>query len=175
MFVEMLYKDILYCNYILISKLFMPKTLDAYINSLKYRNEMQILEVNYGAGLNTMVNEIVPHIVFRFVYKDAKVQSHLPPYKKNPRRTLPGQGRKIEIEGYALSCIESAESAQTLWNRLNENFCNIRQSVGDALAQGNIDIADGVVDEVDEKFHFNLYEFDCCDLGSKFVIIKQLI
>lgn len=153
----------------------MLKALGTYIDKLKYSKEMQQLIVNHGKGLNTLVNEIASHCVYRYVYKNDIYSSHIPPYIKKPNRTLPGRRRKIEIEGYGLSCLETFDSALFFWEELKKNYSNLKQSVGDCLAQGTIDRTDGVIDIADQYHHFNLYEFDCCDLGSKFVVIKQLV
>lgn len=54
-------------------------------------------------------------------------------------------------------------------------FRNIRTEIGDCLSSRKIENNDGLVDDTMlSTSHFNLFEFDECDLSKKFEILCKL-
>lgn len=147
--------------------------LKDYIERLKYRKEMLSLEITSGAGIETTVSEVDSREVYRFVFCHDPEKSHLPGYIKSPERALKGNVR--EIGGYGLSCLETLEAAESFYDILRISNKRIKTSIGDSIAKGEIINIDGVVDDSNTFKHFNLYEFENCNISGKFAIIRQII
>ena len=152
----------------------MSGVLADYIDKLKYKDKILLLEINKGEGLNTRVYEIEDTEIYRFVFKDNPQKNHIPPYEHTPKRSLKGNNQKIEIGGYGLSCLETQEAAEKFYAYL-EGHCRNMHKIGDSIAKGEIVKNDGVISDADNFKHFDLFEYQNCDLGCKFVIVKQMI
>ncbi len=153
----------------------MASTIIDHIEQLKYKDEIRHLDINYGEGLHTQVFDIENLKAFRFVFKDKPEKNHLPVYINSPKRTLGGTNRKVCIEGYALSCLETLEAAENYFNYLINSAPNIPKSIGNSIAEGILTTLDGVVENPDTHKHFELFEYENCNLSSKFVTIKEMI
>lgn len=148
--------------------------LQDYIQRLKYKEQMMALEIKAGAGWNTEVFEINNKEAFRFIWDtDVKQNNHKPVYIQRPKRALKGDRR--EIAGYGLSCLDALEAAEDFYKFLERVHKNLKESVGDSIAQGILNSFDGVIDEADRHKHFNLFEFENCDLSVKFTVIKRIV
>ena len=148
--------------------------LQDYIQQLKYKKQMLALEIKDGAGWNTEVFEFNIKKAFRFVWEsDITQNNHKPVYIQKPKRALKGDRRAIA--GYGLSCLETLEAAEYFYKNLEKNNKNLRKTIGDSIAQGIINSTDGVIDETNHHKHFNLFEFETCDLSLKFTAIKRIV
>lgn len=154
------------------NKWIMPILKD-YIGQLKYKDEMTALKINFGAGWETNVNEVSSRETYRFVFNRMEEKNHIPVYINKPQRALMDNRR--EVGGYGLSCLETFKAAETYYNNLKIHVKNIATSIGDSIAKGEIVKTDGVTDDSNALKHFNLYEFDNCDLRCKFVVVKQMV
>lgn len=65
----------------------MSGVLADYIDKLKYKDKILLLEINKGEGLNTRVYEIEDTEIYRFVFKDSPQKNHIPPYEHTPKRS----------------------------------------------------------------------------------------
>lgn len=148
--------------------------LQDYIQQLKYKEQMLALEIKAGEGWNTKVFEINTKEAFRFVWESNTTQNnHKPVYIQKPKRALKGDRRVIA--GYGLSCLETLEAAECFYRNLEKHNKNLKKTIGDSIAQGIINSTDGVIDETNHHRHFNLFEFETCDLSLKFTAIKQIV
>lgn len=104
-------------------------------------------------------------LAYRFVFRNS-ANNHLPVYVMQPQRALKDNA---VVEGYALSCFETKEAADKMRQRLALKF----KAIGDSVCCGNLDNADGLITEPSETSrHFELFEFENCNLSDKFNIIE---
>lgn len=109
---------------------------------------------------------------YRFVFSNQPEKNHLPVCVSNPKRILPGP---IKTSGYALSCFGTQAKAENRYKALSSSFKRISSAIGDSLANGCITNEDGMITSEDKTSHFDLYEFENCNLNKTFNITKSLI
>ncbi len=122
-------------------------------------------------------NLLVPnnHLSFRFVFEDAKhVKNHNPPGINNPKRILKEQDSK-KCSLYGLSCFSKEGGAKQFFNSITNSIPNVHKSIGDTLSTGYIQSDNGLMSEEDIETHFDLFEFEDCDLSKSFVPKEKLI
>ena len=136
----------------------------------KYQDEIDIA-ISQGCTL-PVLHEPGGMIAFRFVFDHEHPNNFLPPLKIKPQRRLDAS---IRVTGYALSCFEDMGKAKNHYANLAKTFRNIRTEIGDCLSSGKIENNDGLVDDtLIGTSHFNLFEFEDCDLSKKFEILCKL-
>lgn len=136
----------------------------------KYQDEIDIA-ISQGCAL-PVLHEPNERIAYRFVFDHEHPNNFLPALKIKPKRRLDAS---IRITGYALSCFEDKDKAKTRYQNLTNSFKNIRTEIGNCLSSGKIENTDGMVDDtIPETSHFNLFEFENCDLSKKFNILCEL-
>lgn len=107
----------------------------------------------------------------RYVFVSEHKNNHKPIYIHSPQRMV---GKNLSTSGFALSCFETYEGAIGKYRMLLKNHKNICKSIGNALCSGVLNENDGLISEATGFTHFDLYEFQRCDLSSKFAIIEEL-
>ena len=107
----------------------------------------------------------------RYVFVSEHRNNHKPVYIHSPQRMI---GGGLSTSGFALSCFETYEGAIGRYRKLLKSNKNIYKSVGNALCSGVLNEGDGLISETGGFTHFDLYEFQKCDLSSKFAIIEKL-
>lgn len=112
----------------------------------------------------------------RFASSVEGAKNHIPQYVSKPKRMLADvAGGRANMSLLALSCFTTDEKAVTFYGCLRKSFKNIAVTVGDSLAEGTLTDTDGEVTTPAANGHFDLYEYEGCDLNRSFLITKQLI
>ena len=139
----------------------------------KYQKELDHY-IGLGYELPSL-NTIESKESFRFVFAESPDKNHIPPYLLQPSR-LNQQIKKgsVDVRGFALSNLESEEKAIEFYRKLRKHCKNIEKSIGDSLSSGVLHSTDGMITEVDSNGHFDLFEFEACNLCDTFNVIKQL-
>lgn len=110
---------------------------------------------------------------FRFVFKDLNHKNNfLPVSLMNPKRKFPDDASKCQ--GYGLSFFDTLENARRRYLAIKKNFRNIGKIIGTHIAEGFIEVNDGVVSEVNSSGHFCLHEFEHTDLSRKFHLVLKV-
>ena len=113
--------------------------------------------------------------VFRFVFEDHNhPHNYIPPFAITPSRANNPNDR-MKTDGYGISCFEKYDQAKTSYFNLSRSLKKFASTAGNSLSKGFVDVNDGLVDESEKNTHFNLYEFEGCDLSKKFTFIEKLI
>ena len=145
--------------------------------SFKYQNEL-IAVAEFRACNFPPDNLRVPDFaedVFRFIFDNVDhPNNHKPPFFIKPKRAN-NPNDNMKSDGYALSCYEQEIQAKTAFQKFSSNIRNFAQTAGNSLCKGMLDENDGLVDNTTNSGHFNLYEYEGCDLLQKFVFIEKLI
>ncbi len=141
----------------------------------KYRNEIQQIR---ESGVCCPPNELTaPNNLraFRFVFEDSNnVRNHKPPGANNPKRILTEKEQK-KCSLFGLSCFKGQEGAKQFFYKLSKHNPKFYKAVGETLSTGVLNDDDGLITEEDENTHFDLFEFESCDLSAKFTPIEKLI
>lgn len=110
---------------------------------------------------------------FRFVFSPVGEKSFLPPARINPVRQFSKDSARCS--GYALSFFVTREEAIAAYSRLRSGFPNVASTIGDHLAEGQVQPADGIATAPTGRGHFDLFEEQGCNLAPRFKIIECLI
>ena len=146
------------------------KEQESNLPKFKYQDEIDIA-ISQGCAL-PVLHEPCGMTAYRFVFDHEHPNNFLPPLKIKPQRRLDAS---IRVTGYALSCFEDMEKAKNQYVNLAKTFRNIKTEIGDCLSSGKIENNDGLVDDTSlSTSHFNLFEFEGCDLSKKFEIQCKL-
>lgn len=112
---------------------------------------------------------------YRFAFAEDWSRSFIPPHKLHPNRLKPQiEKGQVELDGFALSNLETLDKANAFYSYLKKICKNARKQIGDSISYGIINIENGMVTSADSKGHFDLYESETCDLSTSFKIIKTL-
>ena len=112
----------------------------------------------------------------RFSFSDPNRPNHLPQYVSNPRRMLLDIGKHVANTSLlALSCFTTPEKATMFYANLRKAFRNVTVSIGDSLSEGILTDDDGMITAPTANGHFDLYEYEGCDLNKTFHITRKLI
>lgn len=119
-------------------------------------------------------NDCGPHqrAAFRWVYKSLKEDSFLPVSKLQPRRRF--KTSKACCSSYALSMFTTAELARKRYNQLVTDRPELKKVFGDHLAEGMLDLTDGLQSKPDRSGHFDLHEALGVVLFPKFILVGLL-
>ena len=111
----------------------------------------------------------------RFASSKPGFQNHIPQYMSNPKRMLRDiANERANTSLLALSCFETATKAEHFFRALLKSNPKATLSIGDSLSEGTIENNDGMVTQPSPNGHFDLYEYEVCDLNKTFKITKQL-
>ena len=111
----------------------------------------------------------------RFAFASSNQQNHIPQYVHNPKRLLQDLGKgKADTSFLALSCFATNSQAEFFFSNLQKTFKNVKNSIGDALAEGILADEDGLKTITSPNGHFDFYEYEQCDLNKSFKITKRL-
>lgn len=108
---------------------------------------------------------------FRFVFANNVAKNHLPIFLSSPQRI---NNPRNHVTGFALSCFETVETAESKFCKLLKSSPNIRKTIGDSLSKGNLSSEDGMITETNTEGHFELFESTTCNLTQTFNVIKAL-
>lgn len=112
----------------------------------------------------------------RSVFSQEGHQNHIPQYMSNPKRMLQDINKgTANTSLLALSCFTTSEKAETFYANLRKAFKNVFTSIGDSLSEGKLTNEEGLKTSTSCNGHFDLYEYESCDLNKSFVITKHLI
>lgn len=137
----------------------------------KYQTEIDGL-LKTGLQMPNGLHNPVNKRVFRFVFADpANPNNHKPVYIQNPIRRNQGT---ISVSGYALSCFETQQNAETKFYALVGKFPKFARTAGDSLCSGLLDSADGEITNSNNEGHLDLFEYPNCNLSTKFTVVKNL-
>lgn len=143
----------------------------------KYQDQLKYIAEFRGCNFPPD-NLYVPNFkedVFRFIFDNPDhPYNHRPPFINKPIRANNPNDR-MKCDGYALSCFEEENQAKQAYQNLIKNIRNFHKTAGNSLSRGFIDDNDGLVDTTSKNGHFNLYEFEECDLSQKFIFTEKLI
>jgi hypothetical protein len=143
--------------------------------SFKYQNEIeQIQESGVCCPPEELIN---PDDLksFRFEFEDSSnIKNHKPPGAINPKRILTEKEQK-KCSLYGLSCFTKQDAAKMFFAEVSKNNPKFSKAVGETLVTGLLDKNDGLITEEDKHNHFDLFEFEGCDLSKKFKPIEKLI
>ena len=70
---------------------------------------------------------------------------------------------------------EQACSMKILFSEHSRHIPKFYKAVGETLSTGLIDGNDGLITEEGKHTHFDLFEFESCNLSNKFTPIEKLI
>lgn len=119
---------------------------------------------------------IAEEMAYRFISTTNPDQNHLPAYVRKPQRLIQDREKeRLATTNFALSCFPSEESATAFYSFLKKGMKHISQNIGDALSEGLLVSNDGLKTEEDEHRHYDLYEFEGCNLNTKFNFKKMLL
>lgn len=119
---------------------------------------------------------ISEEMAYRFISTANSDQNHLPAYVRKPQRLIQDREKdRLATTNFALSCFSSEESAIAFYSFLKKVTKRISQNIGDALSEGLLTSEDGLKTAEDEHRHYDLYEFEGCDLNVKFNFKKMLL
>ena len=143
--------------------------------TLKYQHE--IIEVGKN-GVKCPPDELTaPNnlLAFRFVFDDPKhVKNHIPVGVHKPQRVLTEhENRRCFL--FSLSCFTKKDGAIAFFDEYKQTIKQFEKIVGNTICGGNIDVKDGLVGKPGRHTHFELFEFQECDLGAKFEPLHKLI
>ncbi len=112
---------------------------------------------------------------YRFTYGLISDKKNFEPvFVKNPRR-FNDKADAEKCSSFGISLYKSEEQAITKYFILKNLIKNIGKTIGTHLAEGWINETHGVVTPIDEEGHFDLHEFEECDLHQDFKILKEII
>lgn len=111
---------------------------------------------------------------FRFVSKPMTDECFIPQAKKNPRRIQNESDAKKKCELWGLSMFDSLYNAEKRYLLLKKSLKNIKETLGDHIAEGPITISSGVCSKISSNGHFDVYEYTGNQFQSSFKIIKAL-
>lgn len=139
----------------------------------KYATELLVIDptaVTCPPMANLSPIETKP--VFRFVFADPNhPHNHMPIARNNPQRAIKAPKH---CELWSLSCFENMELAIEKYNVLQSNNKNLRKSVGDHLCGGILTVVDGLTGPHGNYSHYELFEYDTCNLSTTLQIIQAL-
>lgn len=120
------------------------------------------------------LNKIENLITFRFTFSPPNEEkNHIVAGKKNPKRVLKTDGNK-KCNLFGLSCFKNDEKAILFFEELQKNIPMIKKSLGDNLSKGILIEEDGEITTEDVWTHFDLFEYEECDLSERFKPISEL-
>jgi hypothetical protein len=144
-------------------------------NKFKYHNEIEKIK---QMGICCPPDELtVPNNLqaFRFVFEAHNhINNHKPPGANNPKRVLTTNDQK-RCSLYGLSCFKRPDSAKQFFSELIKINPKFNKAVGETLSTGVLDGNDGLITEEGRHTHFDLFEFESCNLSNKFTPIEKLI
>jgi hypothetical protein len=113
--------------------------------------------------------------VYRFVFENSSTdKNHIPPGAINPKRILTEKEQK-KCSLYGLSCFTGEVGAKQFFSELSKHNPKFYKAVGETLSTGVLNEDDGLITEEDVYTHLDLFEFESCDLSTKFTSIEKLI
>jgi hypothetical protein len=140
----------------------------------KYKSEIDVL-IDKGAELPPLYTP-QSKCAYRFVFREENPNNHKPVYIQKPQRAISKMDKnEFDTSGYALSCFEQEDNAIQKFNKLKTSYPNIKLAVGDALCSGILDDRDGLITQSNKETHFDLYEYQECDLSKTFEVIRILV
>lgn len=145
--------------------------------SKKFKYQSQIEEVQSQGLCCPPDSLLVPnnHLSYRFVFENVNnVKNHKPPGINNPKRIIKEQDAK-KCSLYGLSCFSKERGAKQFFTNILNDIPNIYKSIGNTLSTGFIQSDNGLMSEEDTQTHFDLFEFEDCDLRKSFVHKEKLI
>lgn len=152
----------------------MLKDVDMADFVFKYQSEIDIL-VNKGAELPSLFDP-QNKCAYRYVFSEVNSNNHKPVYIQKPQRIISDLDKnRFNTSGYALSCFEREDKAIQRYNELRATSRKIALTVGDALCSGTLNGRDGLITQASHEAHFDLYEYESCDLSTTFEIRKILV
>lgn len=144
------------------------------MTDFKYNNEIKSL-IEKGIELPILF-EPVNQDAYRYVFDVEHPNNHKPVYVHKPQRIISDiEKNQLNTSGYALSCFDKEDNATQKYESLKKHFSNIAKALGSAMCYGILDETDGLITEINNEGHFDLYEFYECNLSSKFTIKKILL
>lgn len=144
-----------------------------FLDSFKYSEQIREL-IDRGIMLDETITALQNEMVaYRFAHSEANNNNHKPVYVISPRRII-SPISQLSTSGYALSCFNTEDNAESAYRSLSRNFKKISQTIGDALTSGSITSSDGMITSIETSGHFDLYEYSSCDLNVSFTLVKQL-
>ena len=112
---------------------------------------------------------------FRFVFDDPKhIRNHNVPGNITPQRVLTENDHE-KCTLFGLSCFQKKDGAISFFNDVRKTIKKFDKIVGNNISTGIIDNEDGHVTKPQEYTHFDLFEFENCDLSQKFVPIEKIL
>lgn len=114
---------------------------------------------------------------FRYIFaNDERGVNHVPPFVIKPQRAVVKQDKEVPpVEGFALSCYTDGDKAVEVYYDLVDERPMLRKQLGDTLCSGLISNYDGDVTDPNKKTHFELFEFEVCDLKQTFTKIEKIL
>ncbi len=143
----------------------------------KFKYQSQMEELNELGLCCPPENLFVPDkiVYYRFVFDDINhKKNHKPPGINNPKRLLKEQDSK-KCSLYGLSCFSKEIGAKSFYVNITNSIPNIHKSIGNTLSIGHIQSVDGLITEEDSKTHFDLFEYESCDLNKSFSPKEKLM
>ena len=149
--------------------------MNELVKKLKYKDEIGLL-IEEGYSLPKLHDINPEREAYRFVFRnDTNGFNHKPVYCITPKRMIQDQvrgGKKISC--YALSCFEKKDKAKKRYSDILKNSKKAKKTLGDCLASGVLNKDDGKATKVYRMTHFDLFEYECCNLNNKFSIIEEI-
>jgi hypothetical protein len=136
-----------------------------FISSLKFNERAIECPPKNCRGINSTV--------FRWVFESLEEKDTFLPQILKPN--IPRKHYKDEEQfcnDYALSLFKTFEDAIATFKSLNST---VREKIGyKNIAEGVVDVSDGVATSVEWNGHFNLHEYEGVDFTGRFTIIDKL-
>ncbi|WP_187993733.1 hypothetical protein [Vibrio harveyi] len=111
---------------------------------------------------------------YRFVFEKMDHGSFLPVGKMSPSRVDKARNNRVKCSMLALSMFDTEENALAKFEELQESNQHIAKSIGSFLAEGSIDVNDGLASKPNSRGHFDVFEFKDVDLLPKFRKLRAL-
>lgn len=137
---------------------------------MKYAEELSQVQTNCPNSYSSARN----CTGFRFVLNPMTPDCFIPQAIKSPKRIQNESDAKKKCELWGLSMFDSLSNAEKRYNLLKKSLKNIKETLGDHVAEGPITISSGVCSPVSTNGHFDVYEYSNNYFHKTFKIVKAL-
>jgi hypothetical protein len=141
----------------------------------KYQEQLDSL-LNEGIEMPDQLYNAENLLSYRYVFDSDHPHNHIPAYIINPRRMLQEKKRNnLSCLGFSLSCFSDKDKAIGKFSKISKTNKNFWKTAGNSICSGTIENSFGVITEPNSDTHFELFEFEDCDLKKTFDLIRRLV
>lgn len=128
---------------------------------MTYKYQVEISAIKTCPPKSSKVN----NMGYRFVKTPVNKDSFLPQAMLMPNRFVSANNYK-KCSSWALSMFLSEQQAVDFFKKLETTVKNLRKTMGDHVAELQLNATHGLQTKADQKGHFDLHEFNGVDLTT---------